>query len=92
MANRVRIPAALKQWTNGERLVEVEGSSISDAIDQLCTRFPGVGERVLDEDKRLRRFVNVYVNGEDIRLLQGEQTPLGDNDEIVIAPAVAGGQ
>jgi len=91
MAVTVRLPGALKQWANGQKLVEVESTSVEDAIHSLCAQYPGIGERVLDESGQPRRFVNVYVNGEDVRLLQGQETPLSDGDEVIIAPAVAGG-
>lgn len=91
MAVTVRLPGALRQWADGQRTVEVDSSSVSDAIRVLCTQYPAVGERVLDDDGKPRRFVNVYVNGEDVRLLDGQETPLRDGDEVIIAPAVAGG-
>lgn len=91
MAITVRLPGQLRQWANGQKLVEVQGSSVGDAIQTLCAQYPGVGERVLDESGKPRRFVNVYVNGDDVRLLQGENTPLSDGDELILAPAVAGG-
>jgi molybdopterin converting factor small subunit len=91
MAVTVRLPGALKQWADGKRVVEVAPSSVGEAIQSLCRQYPAVGERVLDESGKPRRFVNVYVNGEDVRLLQGEDTPLLDGDELIIAPAVAGG-
>jgi molybdopterin converting factor small subunit len=64
---------------------------VGDAIQHLCTQFPAVGQRVLDDEGRPHRFVNVYVNGEDVRLTGGTDTPLRDGDEVIIAPAVAGG-
>ena len=92
MAVTVRLPGSLKQWADGQRRIEVESSeSVADAIRSLCTIYPEVGERVLDDDGQPRRFVNVYVNGDDIRLLQGAATPLKDGDEVILAPAVAGG-
>lgn len=91
MAVTVRLPGSLKQWTDGKRIVEVPSGSVGEAIRSLCTEYPGVGERVLDEQGQPRRFVNLYVNGEDVRLLQGTQTSLSDGDEVIIAPAVAGG-
>jgi molybdopterin synthase sulfur carrier subunit len=91
MAVTVRLPGALSQWTAGKKQVEVQSTSVGEAIQQLCAQYPGIGERVLDESGQPRRFVNVYVNGEDIRLLQGQDTPLNDGDEVIIAPAVAGG-
>jgi molybdopterin synthase sulfur carrier subunit len=77
--------------TNNEELVEVNGATIGDAINELQTRFPGIKERLLDETGAVRRFVNVYVNEEDIRFLQNQQTKLKDGDEISIIPAIAGG-
>ena len=92
MAVVVRLPGSLKQWANGQRTVEVNSSdSVGDAIRSLCQVYPAVGERVLDDEGQPRRFVNVYVNGDDIRLLQGPATPLKDGDEVILAPAVAGG-
>jgi molybdopterin synthase sulfur carrier subunit len=91
MAVTVRLPGVLSQWTAGKKQVEVQSASVGEAIQQLCAQYPGIGERVLDESGQPRRFVNVYVNGEDIRLLQGQDTPLNDGDEVIIAPAVAGG-
>jgi molybdopterin synthase sulfur carrier subunit len=91
MAVTVRLPGQLRQWADGQRLVEVQSTSVADALRTLGSRYPGVGERILDDDGRPRRFVNVYVNGDDVRLLQGAATPLSDGDELILAPAVAGG-
>lgn len=91
MAVTVRLPGTLRQWADGQKLVEVQSTSVGEAIQHLCTEYPAVGERVLDDSGQPRRFVNVYVNGEDVRLLQGQETPLSDGDEVIIAPAVAGG-
>lgn len=91
MAVTIRIPGALKEWTEGQRLVKVDSASVGEAVRDLCTTYPAVGERVLDEQGEPRRFVNLYVNGEDVRLLNGTKTALSDGDEVVIAPAVAGG-
>jgi molybdopterin synthase sulfur carrier subunit len=77
--------------TNNEELVEVNGATVGDAINELQTRYPGIKERLLDETGAVRRFVNVYVNEEDIRFLQNQQTKLKDGDEISIIPAIAGG-
>jgi sulfur-carrier protein len=91
MPKKVRIPTPLRKLTNNEELVEVNGDTIADAIAELQTRYPGIGERLLDEKGEVRRFVNVYVNEEDIRFLKNQQTPLKDGDEISIIPAIAGG-
>jgi sulfur-carrier protein len=91
MAKKVRIPTPLRKLTNNEELVEVNGATIDEAITELQTRYPGIKERLMDETGNVRRFVNVYVNEEDIRFLQNQQTPLKDGDEISIIPAIAGG-
>lgn len=91
MAAKVRIPTPLRKLTNDEELVEVNAATIGDAINELQTRFPGIKERLMDESGGIRRFVNVYVNEEDIRFLQNQQTILKDGDEISIIPAIAGG-
>ena len=91
MAKKVRIPTPLRKLTNNEEVVEVRGATIDEAISELQSRYPGIKERLLDETGNVRRFVNVYVNEEDIRFLQNQQTPLKDGDEISIIPAIAGG-
>ncbi len=91
MAAKVRIPTPLRKLTNNEELVEVNSGTIGSAIAELQTRFPGIKERLLDESGAVRRFVNVYLNEEDIRFLQNQQTPVQDGDEVSIIPAIAGG-
>ena len=91
MAKKVRIPTPLRKLTNNEELVEVSGGTIGDIITELQTRYPGIKDRLLDETGSIRRFVNVYVNEEDIRFLQNQQTAIKDGDEISIIPAIAGG-
>lgn len=91
MPKTVRIPTPLRKLTNNQELVEVNGSTVAEALAELQRRFPGIQERLLDEKGEVRRFVNVYVNEEDIRFLQNQQTPLKDGDEISIIPAIAGG-
>jgi len=91
MPTKVRIPTPLRKLTNNEEIVEVSAASIGDAIAELQNRFPGIQERLIDEKGEVRRFVNVYVNEEDIRFLKNQQTPLKDGDEISIIPAIAGG-
>ena len=81
----------MRKLTNNEELVEVNAPTIGEAIAELQTRFPGIGERLVDEKGDVRRFVNVYVNEEDIRFLKNRETPLKDGDEISIIPAIAGG-
>jgi molybdopterin synthase sulfur carrier subunit len=91
MPKKVRIPTPLRKLTNNEELVEVNAATISEAIVELQTRCPGIQERLVDEKGEVRRFVNVYVNEEDIRFLKNRETPLKDGDEISIIPAIAGG-
>ncbi|HMJ65295.1 MAG TPA: ubiquitin-like small modifier protein 1 [Candidatus Binatia bacterium] len=91
MAKKVRIPTPLRKLTKNEEVVEVSAATIGDAISELQTRYPGIRERLIDESGTVRRFVNVYVNEEDIRFLDNQQTKLKDGDEISIIPAIAGG-
>jgi sulfur-carrier protein len=91
MAKKVRIPTPLRKLTNNEEIVEVDGATIGEAITELQSRYPGIKERLVDEKGEVRRFVNVYVNEEDIRFLQNQATPLKDGDEVSIIPAIAGG-
>ncbi len=91
MSVRVRIPAPLRSVTAGEAEVTVEGGNVADALVALETRFPDIRTRLRDEGGELRRFVNLYVNGEDIRFAQGSETPLKEGDEVSIVPAIAGG-
>jgi molybdopterin synthase sulfur carrier subunit len=91
MAKKVRIPTPLRKLTNNEEVVEVQAGTIGEAIAELQSRYPGIKERLLDDNGEVRRFVNVYVNEEDIRFLKNQQTPLKDGDEISIIPAIAGG-
>ena len=91
MATKVRIPTPLRKLTNNEEIVEVTARNVGAAIAELQARYPGIQERLLDEHGAVRRFVNVYVNEEDIRFLQNQQTPLLDGDEVSIIPAIAGG-
>lgn len=91
MAIQVRIPTPLRNLTNDAEVVEVEAATIGGAIEALQARFPGIKERLVDEAGEVRRFVNVYVNEEDIRFLQNQDSPLKDGDEVSIIPAIAGG-
>ena len=91
MSVRVSIPTPLQRLTQNQAEVVVEGSDIRDMIGNLEAQFPGVRARLCDENGALRRFVNIYLNEEDIRFLQGEATPLKDGDEVSIVPAIAGG-
>jgi molybdopterin synthase sulfur carrier subunit len=91
MAITVRIPTPLRRVTDGQDKVDTEGTTVRQIIDSMESQYPGIKERLCDEDGNLRNFVNVYVNGEDVRFLDGVDSETGDGDEISIVPAVAGG-
>jgi molybdopterin converting factor small subunit len=94
MAVEVRIPTILRTYTNGEKSVPGEGGTLSEVIDHLEGNHPGIKERLLDGENGtsdLRRFVNVYVNDEDVRFTGGLDTSVADGDQVVVLPAVAGG-
>ena len=91
MAINVRIPTPLRKQTLNRETVQVSGASIAQTIDDLERQFPGLKERLCDEKGELRRFVNIYLNDEDIRFAQGKLTAIKDGDEISIIPAIAGG-
>lgn len=91
MAVKVRIPTPLRKLTNDLDVVEVSPGTVGGAIAELQARFPGIRERLVDGAGEVRRFVNVYVNEEDIRFLQNQATVLKAGDEVSIIPAIAGG-
>ena len=91
MAVTVRIPSPLRRITGGAARVNATGSTVREALDSLVAAYPELGERVYDEQAQLRRFVNLFVGEEDIRFLDGLDTPLSDGAELSIVPAVAGG-
>lgn len=91
MSVTIRIPTPLRRVTDGVDKVEVEGNTLSEAIDALEAQFPGIQERLMDETGELRHFVNIYVNGEDVRFLDGLGTSIKSGDEVSVVPAVAGG-
>jgi molybdopterin synthase sulfur carrier subunit len=88
---KVRIPTPLRQLSAGKDLLEVNGGTLQQCIEELETGFPGFKDRLCDESGQVRRFVNIYVNGEDVRFLSGVTTAIKAGDEISIVPAVAGG-
>lgn len=90
MAVTVKIPTQLRNATGGAATARVEGATVGEALDALYAQFGELRDRIAD-DGGLRRFVNVYIGGEDIRFLDGLQTAVGEGDEITILPAVAGG-
>jgi molybdopterin synthase sulfur carrier subunit len=90
MAIEVRIPTILRTYTGGEKAVNAEGTSLTAVIDDLEANHPGLKERLIDGGD-LRRFVNVYINDEDVRFIGGLEAELSDGDQVVVLPAVAGG-
>ncbi|HEY7650762.1 MAG TPA: ubiquitin-like small modifier protein 1 [Methylomirabilota bacterium] len=88
----VRIPTPLRSITKGSAEVQAKGGSVADVVEDLERQFPGLRERLVDEGGELRRFINIYVNEEDIRFLQGKKTALKEGDQVSIVPAIAGGQ
>jgi len=87
----IRIPTPLRKLTNDLDIVQSDAGTLAEAIDRMEAQYPGIKDRLVDERGELRRFVNVYINGEDVRFLQGLQTALKQGDEVSIVPAVAGG-
>ncbi|WP_017593625.1 MoaD/ThiS family protein [Nocardiopsis potens] len=90
MATEVRIPTIMRNLTDGAKAVEGAGTTLGELIDDLDRRHPGLGEKLVDGGK-LRRFVNVYLNDEDVRFLGGIEAPVADGDTVTVLPAVAGG-
>jgi molybdopterin synthase sulfur carrier subunit len=88
----VRIPTPLRKLTNGKEEVAASGATVGDLITSLDSQFPGIRERICDESGKVRRFVNIFANDEDIRFLKNLETPVKDSDEISIVPAIAGGR
>lgn len=91
MAQTVIIPTPLRRFTDGIETVEVSASTVGEIFGELESRFPGIRARLCEENGDLRRFINVYVDGEDIRFLDRLDTPVGPQAEISIVPAIAGG-
>jgi molybdopterin synthase sulfur carrier subunit len=90
MAVEVRIPTILRPYTGGDKVVTGDGADLRAVVADLDVRYPGIGERLVDE-QGLRRFINVYLNDEDVRFLGGLDTAVADGDSVTILPAVAGG-
>ena len=88
----VRIPTPLRSVTKGNAQVEAKGDSVDQVLADLERQFPGLKERLVDESGELRRFINIYVNEEDIRFLEGKKTALKETDVVSIVPAIAGGR
>lgn len=91
MSVKVRIPTPLQKLTKNQAEVHCQAATVTQLIDQLEKEYPGLKDRLCEKDGKLRRFVNLYINDEDIRFLQGEKTTLKSGDEVSIIPAIAGG-
>jgi len=91
MAIKVRIPQPLQKLTQGKEQVEAQGTDVKSLIDDLEKNFPGLKERICDDAGKIRRFINIYINEEDVRFLKGDATAIKDEDEVSIIPAIAGG-
>lgn len=88
----IRVPTPLRPYTQGQKEVEVDGGTVGDALRSLAEQYPGLRQHLFDEEGRLRPYVNVFLNEEDIRHLQGEETPLKEDDRLMIVPSIAGGR
>ena len=91
MSDIVRIPTPLRKVTNGEDKASVDAGTMVEVVKSLEVQFPGLKARICDDDGELRSFVNVYINGEDVRFLDGMNSSVSSGDEVSIVPAVAGG-
>ncbi|MGH7788385.1 MAG: ubiquitin-like small modifier protein 1 [Candidatus Binatia bacterium] len=91
MPAKVRIPTPLRRFTGGAEEVGTDGATVGAVVDDLERQFTGIKERLCDEQGRVRRFVNIYLNGDDIRFLSNLDTAVKDGDELSIVPAIAGG-
>ena len=91
MNAHVRVPTPLRKYTKGADEVDATGDTVKALVDDLEKNYPGIKERICDETGKIRRFVNVYVNGDDIRFLQNLETSVNNGDSISIVPAIAGG-
>lgn len=87
----VKVPSVLRPNVGGAKELDVAGASIGEVLDGLVAQFPGLRDQLLTEDGELNRFVNVYLNGQDVRYLDGRGTPVADRDEVRLLPAMAGG-
>ena len=92
MSVTVRIPTPLQEFTQNKDAVDIDGSTVKEVLGNLDAQFAGMHQRLYGDDGKLRRFVNIYVNQEDIRFLKGEDTEVSEGDELSIVPAIAGGR
>ncbi|MBE9537096.1 MAG: MoaD/ThiS family protein [Proteobacteria bacterium] len=92
MAVSVRIPTPLRKFTDGKGEVEASGNTVTEVVDNLEANFPGIKEKLCDESGKLRKFLNIYLNDEDIRFMDSLDTELRDGDSLALIPAIAGGR
>jgi sulfur-carrier protein len=92
MSLRVVIPTPLRKYTNGAEAVEVEAATVQEILNNLDSRYPGFRASICDESGSLRRFINIYIDGEDVRFLENLATPVTDGAEVAIVPAISGGK
>jgi len=92
MSLKVVIPAPLRKFTNGVESVEVEAATVQEVLNNLDSKYPGFRASICDESGSLRRFINIYINGEDVRFLENLATPVTDGAEVAIVPAISGGK
>jgi MoaD family protein len=92
MSLKVVIPTPLRKFTNGAESVEVEAATVQEVLDSLDSKYPGFRASICDESGSLRRFINIYINGEDVRFLENLATPVTDGAEVAIVPAISGGR
>jgi sulfur-carrier protein len=91
MSLKVVIPAPLRKYTAGAELVEINAGTVQEVIETLESRFPGIRSSLCDQSGGLRKFINIYVDGEDVRFLENLRTPIRDGSEVAIVPAISGG-
>jgi molybdopterin converting factor small subunit len=91
MSVRVKLPQILRKFAAGEAVVEADGSTLREVLKDLESRYPGITKNVVNDEGALHRFINVYVNDEDVRYLGSLETPVAENDTVSLLPAVAGG-
>lgn len=87
----IEIPTAFRRFTDGSPKLESRAQTVADALNELVTRYPALSRHVRDDDGQIRQFINVYLNDEDIRFLNGESSPLKDGDKLLLVPSIAGG-
>lgn len=88
----VRIPSPLRRYTNSQSKVVTKGGNIAELLENLEAQYPGLKSKLCDDNGNVKRFVNIFINDEEIRTLQGSDTPVGEKDEVSIIPAMAGGK